>query len=179
MRMQSCYKLLTALVLVAAASTAADAQAPTLRGTFVHDVDASDSMDQIVDAGMSRLGRIYNVWPISSQAKSRLKETNLPYAWIQILPEGDMVTVNTDHWKLTLPKNGRMEDWEREPGDLIDVSTQMQSGRLEIAFDAEDGRRVNVYTLSNGGRTLTMDVTVTSPKLDSPLNYKQVYQRRD
>lgn len=170
-----------ALGLLAANATHAAAQQTeaSFRGTFVRDADAGDSMKKIVDMGMSKLGSAYRIWPISTQARKRLENTNKPYAWIQFVPDaGTTVTTTTDQWKLTTPKNGRLEDWSRDKDDQIDVTTRWQSGRVEHAFDAEDGRRVNVYTLSPDGNTLFMDVTVTSPKLDSPLTYRMVYRRR-
>jgi hypothetical protein len=147
------------------------------RGTFRRDADASDSMKKIVDAGMARLGSIYRVWPISSEAKRRLQDTNRPYEHIEFLPEGSSLTTVTDFYRLTTPMNGKLERWERKKGDFIDVTTRTEGSRLEQVFDASDGRRVNVYTLSPDGATLTLDVTVTSPKLSSPLTYRQVYRR--
>lgn len=168
-----------ALGLFAAGAATASAQEAAFRGTFVRDADAGDSMKKIVDMGMSKLGAAYRIWPISGQAKKRLESTNKPYGWIQFAPDASTLTTTTDQWKLTTPKNGRLEDWSRNKDDQIDVTTRWQSGRLEHAFDAEDGRRVNVYTLSPDGNTLFMDVTVTSPKLDSPLTYRMVYRRKN
>lgn len=170
--------LLLASVLHAAPS-AAQAAAESLRGTYVRDVEASDQMDRIVADGMGKLGRIYRAPIIRGQARKRLQETNRPSATIQIAFQGDNVNVRTETYDLTTPRNGTRENWERAPGDLIDVTSRYQSGRLEQSFDAEDGRRVNVYTLSPDGNTLNLDVTVTSPKLDSPLTYRMVYRRRN
>jgi hypothetical protein len=159
-------------------STALHAQAePEWRGTFRRDADASDSMKKIVDEGMSRLGKLYRVWPISTQAKHRLQDTNRPYESIEFRPESDSLTTVTEFYTLTTPRNGTLEHWERKKGDFIDVTTHVDGSRLEQTFDAEDGKRVNVYTLSPDGSTLTLEVTVTSPKLSSPLTYRQVYRR--
>jgi hypothetical protein len=167
-----------ALFALLAVSTALHAQAePQWRGTFQRDADASDSMKKIVDEGMSRLGRVYRVWPISSQAKHRLQDTNRPSERVEFRPEGETLTTITDTYNLTTPRNGKRERWERKKGDFIDVTTHSEGARIEQTFDAEDGRRVNVYTLSPDGSTLTMEVTVTSPKLSSPLTYKEVYRR--
>lgn len=168
--------LFAAIVSTLAAGSLA-AQDAGLEGRFVRDADASDPIDKIVDDGMSKLGRVYRVWPISGQSKKRLAETNQPYQWIRISTDNGSVLVQTDAFELTTPRNGTLENWERKKGDFIDVTTRMESRMLEQAFDAEDGRRVSVYTVSEDGSTLTLDVTVTSPKLDSPLVYRQVYRR--
>lgn len=168
-----------ALLALLALSAPLHAQGePGWRGTFHRDAGDSDSMKKIVDAGMARLGKMYRVWPISSEAKRRLEDTNRPSEHIEFRPEGGSLTVVTDAYRLTTPRNGRLERWERKKGDFIDVTTRSEGARIEQVFDAEDGRRVNVYSLSPDGSTLTLDVTVTSPKLSSPLTYRQVYRRQ-
>ena len=171
--------VLAALLLAGFGAAPAAAQNDTpLLGSYVRDDAASDPMKKIVDSGMSKLGRVYRVWPVSGQAKKRLQATNLPHSWLQISLQGDQLTVESDRYKLTTPRNGERQRWEREKGDFVDVTTQLQGSRLEQRFAAEDGQRINVYSLSSDGRTLTLDVSVTSPKLDSPLTYRQVYRRR-
>lgn len=168
-------------VLVLTGMIAAPVAAQTdiaLRGSYVRDEAASDPVQKIVDSGMSKLGRLYRVWPISGQARRRLEVTNLPHNWLQIAIQGDQLTIESDRYTLTTPRNGELKRWERVKGDFVDVSTQLQGTRLEQRFVANDGQRVNVYTLSPDGKTLTLDVTVTSPKLDGPLTYRQVYRRR-
>lgn len=167
-----------ALVSLFAAAPAAAQSVEAIAGTFVLDEAASDPLEEIVDDGMSKLGRLYRIWPISGESRRRLRSTNQPAAWVQIVPDGGVVTVETDRYKLVTPRDGIFEDWEREPGDLIDVTTRLERDRLEQTFDAEDGRRVNVYTLADDGDRLDLEVTVTSPKLDSPLVYHLVYVRR-
>lgn len=168
---------LLAFLVAGAAPAPAQSDSP-LRGTFLRDEAASDPMKKIVDDGMSKLGRLYRVWPISGQARKRLQDTNQPMAWIQITPGAEELTVTTDRYELVTPPNGVLEDWEREEGDFVDVTTVLQGNRLQQRFVAEDGERVNDYSLSPDGNTLTLDVTVTSPKLDGELKYRQVYRRR-
>jgi hypothetical protein len=48
---------------------------------------------------------------------------------------------------------------------------------LAQTFTSGEGRRVNDYTLSADGRTLTMEVKETSPQLPQSITYKQVYRR--
>jgi hypothetical protein len=57
------------------------------------------------------------------------------------------------------------------------VTTHTDGARLEQVFDAEDGRRVNVYTLSPDGSTLTLEVTVTSPMRASMLGTRDNRER--
>ncbi len=171
--------VLAGLALLAAGAVPASAQTGSpLQGTFVRDEAESTPMKQIVDDGMSKLGRVYRIWPISGQARKRLEETNRPAAWVQIALEGDELTVTTDRYSVVTPRNGVLEAWERAEGDLVDVTTLLEEARLEQRFVAEDGERVNSYSLSPDGNTLTLDVRVTSPKLDGELVYRQMYRRR-
>lgn len=158
------------------APEAASAQAG-FAGRWTLDAEASTPMSEIVRSGMSKLGRVYRVWPISSQAKRRLQDTNKPSSFIRIEPSGEDLVVETDRYTLRTPKNGLREDWERSPGDVIDVATQWGPAQFTQNFVADDGQRLNAYTLGPGGDTLYLDVTVTSPKLDSPLQYRIVYRR--
>jgi hypothetical protein len=78
---------------------------------------------------------------------------------------------------IVVPASGAAVKWTREDGETFDVSGKVAGSTLTQTFVAEDGKRVNVYTLSPDGKTLTMNVTVTSPRLPKPLNYKLVYRR--
>jgi hypothetical protein len=49
--------------------------------------------------------------------------------------------------------------------------------KLAQEFKAEDGQRKNEYSVSADGRTLTLEVTVTSPRLAQPVRYRLVYDR--
>lgn len=169
--------LLSAFPLLLAGSARLEAQKPSFRGTFVRDEAASTPMDKIVSDGMARLSSAYRLPLIRTAAKRRLMDTNHPYAWVRIDPTGNTVNVRTPEYSLTTPQNGQLENWERKEGDPVDVTTRMTNGRMEQTFEAEDGRRTNVLTISPDGNTLTMNVSVVSPKLSSPLTYKMVYRR--
>ncbi|HKG78143.1 MAG TPA: hypothetical protein VKA78_01960 [Pyrinomonadaceae bacterium] len=58
----------------------------------------------------------------------------------------------------------------------LKVSTVWESGKLKRTFKEEAGERINTYIISADGKTLTMQVSVTSAQL-RPLTYKLVYQR--
>lgn len=177
MRLPRIATLLPTLLMLLASAGGAHAQSSPFRGTWVRDAAAGDDMKVVIDQSLpkikSTLGRLF-----TGVARKRLTEVNRPYPWMQIVPTGNSVTVETPFYKLTTPRNGTLEDWEREKGDLVDVNTQMQDRRMQHTFVAEDGRRVNVYTLSPDGRTLTMNVNVSSEQLSSPITYRLVYRRQ-
>jgi hypothetical protein len=78
---------------------------------------------------------------------------------------------------LRAPAKGAPVAWIGPDGRKVNVSMQLQGRRLEQTFTSADGRRVNDYTLSPDGRTLTMQVRETSHRLPQGITYKQVYRR--
>lgn len=182
MRIPRLSVLLAVLVLSLASAAQLHAQAaPSFQGTFVRDAAAGDDMDVVIQNALpkikSTLGRIFK-----GAARKRLMEVNRPYAWIRFTPEGNMVTVESESWKVTTPRNGTLAEWPRRGADgkteKIRVTTETQGSTMTQRFQAEDGTRTNVYSLSPDGRTLTVNVTVTSEKLTGPVTYKLVYRRR-
>ena len=76
------------------------------------------------------------------------------------------------------PSNGTPIDWTRPAdGEKLKLSMQWDGARLVETLKAEDGQRVNAYTLSPDGSTMTMNVTITSPRLPKPLTYKLAYRK--
>ena len=74
------------------------------------------------------------------------------------------------------PANGTPVKWTREDGERFDLSTEWEGGRLVQTFKGKEGR-TNTFTISPDGRTLTLGVAVSSPRLPKPLTYKLVYNR--
>lgn len=174
-----------ALLAILAAAAPARAQEPAFRGTFLRDTAAGDDMEQVIDQNLPKiksvLGKLFR-----GAARARLREVNRPYGWIHFAPGPDGITTETDlwagEWKLTTPTTGKVKGWKRRTGDgkveLLDVATELVGRTFTHRFQAEDGTRTNVYTLSPDGRTLTMDVTVVSARLTGPMTYRLVYRAR-
>lgn len=164
--------VLLALALLALVSTAARAQTH-LNGTWTLNRERSDDVRAAVEnaiRGMNFVAR-----PI---ARGRLRKANVAYERLVIGNAGDSVNVTYDvRAPVITPANGATVLWRREDGDEFDVNTRWEGGRLEQSFRAPGGHRVNVYSVSADGRTLTMDVTLTSPRLAAPLRYKLVFDR--
>ncbi len=151
----------------------ASAQSNRFEGTYSHDPTAGDRMEEVVDEGVS----LVRSWLKRQFARSRIRETNVPYEWIRIELDDEGTRVVTDQWDLVVPYEGGIQGWERADGDLVDVTaTRLPDGSLRQRFQGEEGARTNVYRLSGDGRTLTMEVTVTSDQLREPLSYEQIYR---
>jgi hypothetical protein len=171
-RISALFAALLALALVAPAPGSAQGAA-SLNGTFTYNASASDNINAAIDAAVRDMN--FALRPI---ARGRLRKTNQPYQRLQISHTPQQVSVVTDTRRpIVSPANGTPVDWTREDGEKLKVSTVWQGSTLEQTFKAEDGQRVNDYSVSSDGRTLTMRVTVTSPRLKKPLTYKLVYNR--
>ena len=164
--------VLLALALLALTSTAARAQTH-LNGTWTLNRQQSDDVDATIEGVIRRMNFV--VRPV---ARGRLRKTNVAYERLVIGTTQDRVNVTYDERAPVItPVNGAAVKWRREDGEEFDVSTQWEDGRLEQTFRTSGGHRVNVYSVSPDGRTLTMDVTLTSPRLSAPLRYKLVFDR--
>jgi hypothetical protein len=73
--------------------------------------------------------------------------------------------------------NGTPVSVTREDGEALQVSSVWQGTTLQRSFQAQDGLRVNSYSLDPSGKTLTMGVQLTSGKLPAPLTYQLVYRK--
>lgn len=163
--------LLFVLALAALLPAGASAQAG-LAGTWTLNRQASDNIEQAINGAVADMNFITR--PI---ARRRLNRTNAAYNRV-VIATGNQVSVTFDQRRaIVTPANGNAIKWEREDGEMFDVATRMNGATLVQTFTAEDGSRENSYTLSNNGNTLTMNVTIRSPRLENPLRYKLVYNR--
>lgn len=151
----------------------AQAQAASLQGTFNYVAEGSDDVRAAINQAIGRMN--FAMRPI---ARSRLNRTNQPYRTVSIAQTGGQVSITTDNREaIVSPADGSTIKWRREDGETLDVSTAVSGARIEQVFRAEDGQRTNVYTISPDGRTMTMQVTVTSDRLPQPLTYRLVFRR--
>jgi hypothetical protein len=165
--------LLLPLLAAFALPAAAHAQESTMRGTFTLNRQQSDDVNRAIETAVSRMSFVTR--PI---ARGRLRRTNTAYNRVVINYTQTEVSTTFDQRRpVESPANGQPVKWTREDGEKFDLSTEWQNGRLVQTFRAEDGSRTNTYTISPDGRTLTMNVTLRSPRLTSPLEYKLVLNR--
>ncbi len=164
--------LFCALVVALAAALPASAQQASLKGTWRYDAQASDNVATAINTAVQRMNFVTR--PI---ARGRLTRTNQPYQRVTVDFTSSQVTVTTDtRAAIVSPSNGTPIKWTREDKEVLDVSTEWENGVLEQTFKAEDGQRVNRLSVGADGR-MTMEVTITSPRLPRPLVYKLIYNR--
>jgi len=171
--------ILSAVVLLLPLSPApAVAQSGVdLRGTYFLDTEASDDIEASIRSYTSNMNRITSLF-----ARRLIRTTNQPWEWVRIDHGPARISITTPGREpIVRTPGGDPEPWVRpEDRKTSDVSMGWRNGRLVQIFENEDGRRENVFTLSRDGRTLNMDVTLTSPRRDlpDPMSYRLVFRRR-
>lgn len=160
-----------AAVLLLASQSRADE--PAWVGVFVNEAQSSEGIESAIETAVAKMSFITR--PI---ARSRLKKTNPAYTRIEIAQRGDVISVRfDDRAPIETPANGASVKWTRDDGEVFDVSTQVEQGALVQTFRAEDGERVNRFTANELGQ-MTMETTITSPQLKTPVIYTLLYERR-
>jgi hypothetical protein len=151
----------------------AAAQDSGLDGTYVLDETDSDNINEVIETAVGKLDFVRR-----DIARGRLEKLNPAYRQVVITSSPNEISVTVDNQRpLQTPAKGAPVAWIGPDGGKVNASMQLAGRRLEQTFTAADGRRVNDYTLSPDGRTLTMQVTETSPRLSQTITYKQVYRR--
>jgi hypothetical protein len=175
MRLLATAALALPLVFVLALPGTGSAQQIDFTGSYALDAAQSDNIDQVVSANLSKVrNRLLRPF-----ARGRLTKTNRPYPALTITQQGDeQVTIRyADGSPVVAPTSGQRVGWTREDGEQMEVSATLSQNRLVQTFHAEDGTRVNTFSLSPDGRTLTINVSVDSDRLSSPITYKLVYSK--
>ena len=154
-------------------STLTTAQKFGMDGTYILDKTDSDNVNEVIEDSVGKLNFVSR-----DITRARLKKLNPAYRQVAIAPSPNEISVTVDNQPpLRTPAKGAPVAWVGPDGGKVNASMQLAGRRLEQTFTSADGRRVNDYTLSPDGRTLTMQVTETSPRLSQTITYKQVYRR--
>jgi len=149
------------------------AQEPTLQGVFVATTADRSGINAAIEQAAAKMN-----WLVAGVARGRLSKTNPLYHRIEIRNSGSQISVQYDQRKpILMPADGQLVKWTREDGEVFDVSAQIVGTQLTQTYKAQDGQRVNVFSLQPDG-TLRLDVTITSPQLPSAVSYTLNYTRK-
>ncbi|MFN3432456.1 MAG: hypothetical protein ACK46X_21220 [Candidatus Sericytochromatia bacterium] len=136
---------------------------------------ASDDVNARINTAVARMS--FTLRPIM---RGRLRSTNQAALRLAVWQDGaDLVYQASDPLLLVRSAaNGTPVMTKFPDGRSWQVSSERgPGGRPEVAWEAEDLRRVNVVMDSPDGRVRTLEVTIRSPRLPTPMNYKLVYDR--
>ena len=167
-----CLVLLCSTIFLGS-STLPAAQESGLDGTYTLVETDSDNINEVIENAVGKLNFLTR-----DIARERLRKLNPAYRQVAINSFPSEISVTVDNQpSLRTPAKGAPVAWVGPDGGKVNVSMQLAGLRLAQTFTSADGRRVNDYSLSPDGRTLTMQVTETSPRLAQTITYKQVYRR--
>lgn len=164
-----------AALLVSAAVTPLAAQG--LAGRFVRDAAASDDVQAAIERAVAEMSFVTR-----GIGRSRLKATNQPPADVRFaLPPDSIVVHYAGQPELRARRDGSPREWRNAAGEPFRARVTMVNapdGSVTVrqVFEAEDGRRENAWRLDAAGSTLTLDVTVSSPRLPQPLRYRHIFR---
>jgi hypothetical protein len=172
--------LLCFLALAAQARPARAQENPQMGGSWSLDREQSDDVNVKINASISRMNVV-----VRQIARPRLRATNIPYPQLIFAFDQDVRVDMPGYPSVASPMDGAPVLWHRRTGrecpavhgSCVEVTTTWEEGRLIQTFRSLDGQRQNVFVVSADGATLTMAVTMTSPRLPAPLTYRLVYTR--
>jgi hypothetical protein len=148
------------------------AQDSPVYGVFVNEAQSNDVIGKAIETVVAKMNFIKR--PI---ARGRLKKTNPLYQHIEISRNASTIEVRFDAGKpVLLPQDGSVARWTRDDGEQFDVTGKLQGETLVQTFAAEDGQRVNTFSVGADGK-LMLQVTLTSPQLPEPVRYQLAYRR--
>jgi hypothetical protein len=167
-----CLILLCSTIFFGSSAPAATPKS-SLDGTYTLDQANSDNINNEIEKVLGKMNVLKRLI-----ARGRLKKLNPVYHQVAISSSPNEISVTVDNQPtLRTPAKGTPVAWVGPDGGKVNASMQLSGGHLVQTFTSADGRRVNDYILGPDGRTLTMQVTETSPRLSQPIRYKQIYRR--
>lgn len=156
----------------AAAQDATD-DTSLMAGTFVIAEPSSVAqarVDAAIEAAVAEMSFF-----LRDFGRSRLRDKNPVHTRLQIEMTGSHVVVTFDQDRYEGTEGSWVPVTARgEPARLL---VQRTGRRLYLTFRGDDGEKRMVHTISEDGRYLWLDVTVTSPRLPVPLTYRLNFRR--
>ncbi|MBV8899625.1 MAG: hypothetical protein JOY92_05885 [Verrucomicrobia bacterium] len=144
-------------------------------GSYYVIPERSDSTILAIDAVLKRVNLFAR-----GTARNRLNSVNPPCVLVTIqVIDARTVALGTDQWPTWRQQlDGTPIRWRRNHREEYNVSLRLSpQGVLEQRFVGVGGERINRYILSDGGKTLEMEVLVVSPKLPRPIRYTLRFAR--
>ena len=167
------FAMAAAAAVAAAGPSVAPPAVAELGGHYTFDRAASDDVNRAIDDAVRPMGFVAR-----RVARGRLRRSNPLYQNLTLALSPTEVSTQFDGAPpIVTPAGGAPVPWTRENGDAFRVATHVAADSLVQTFVGSEGRRENVYALGSDGSTLTVSVTMSSPRLPRVLVYQLVYRR--
>jgi hypothetical protein len=108
-------------------------------------------------------------------AADRLREKNPIRSEVTTEVRGDRIAIRYGDARYET----RSGEWETvtATGEQVELLQTASGNEIFQTFRAPDGEKTTVYRFSPDGQRLTLDITVTSPRLSQPMRYSVEYRR--
>jgi hypothetical protein len=124
-----------------------------------------------IDRGIDTL-----FFAIRGIARSRLSEGTKIEPWVAFSFDADKIRMRDPSGQAVSPANGAPVE-HASGGDRSKLSQRLSVGKITQVFVGDGGQRMNEWVLSPESGTLSLKVTVSSPKLSRPVVYTLTYER--
>ena len=113
---------------------------------------------------------------VRGRARQLLKEKTTPHPSIGLTDDGDRVTISGNNRRVTFTTDGspNLVPSERTTATL---RAKRQDGKLVVTIKAKNGTQTTVYSLSEDGKHLVLDTTISGGKLSTPIRFRATYNR--
>lgn len=168
--------LCCAMAVAPLPASAQDGGLGQFTGRYVFDTARSDLIAVRVEEAVKKMNFIKR-----SIARNRLLRVNRASPVLEFRFHGDTGRlVVPGESPIPLVPGRPAVSWTNADGERFMVKTTLAKGDrpiLIVQFDAEDGQRMNLYSLDTTRMLLSLTVTVSSPQLETDLRYRLVYAR--
>ncbi len=164
----------SALLRVASASDSEQARwQRLLQGTYTYsgtNADGEERIQEAIERGTRKMFFLKR-----GTARGRLKEKNPFRKTIRIGFENGRSQVTFDNEAFSAPLGGGPVPITLPDGDPAMLSQKVVDGQLIEEFVTSEGRRKDIFTPSENGDHLRLEVTITSGQLPEPVRYTLEY----
>lgn len=115
---------------------------------------------------------------MANLGRPRLQESNEVPDAIEIVLEGDTLTIHQAGEAHAATIDGTKTKTKSKKGDKVKVSHKLSGSKLVQRIEGDGGERTNRYSLSSDGKRLTLHVEISSGHLPVPVEYSLTYERR-
>lgn len=152
------------------------ALAERVSGQWQLAIEQSEARSRI-ERGIARATA--NMPPLVDAIAARTLRERTPLSrTLEIDATAARLAVRFDHsFYDTRPGHPRTVPVPEDPSTSMEVVQHFRDGRLEQIFTTSQGRRWNTFTLSEDGRTLTLEAVIQSSRLPAPVRFTIPYRR--
>ena len=163
---------MSALLLVLAVTTLA-VEPAEYTGRWALDRDRSDDLEKAVDRALEPENLVTRM-----MARKRiLKSAKVPETMeISLVGNGLLVTTETQS-PPPVPLGGTSVLWPRPKGAPVKIKLDVTASQLVETFQTDHGTRVQRFSLSKDGKSLSVGVEVASPRLERKISYQVWFSR--